>query len=207
MQHHKTPTNRIQSTLVVPSWRKQWAKQPECQSWQDLYHANKGTKDLGLNIFLHGHWVPKVNTKTDWQSVKQTQKNINWLEDTHPRRHCTDNHTDRHNYTTVHCYRLLPYIFYIGPLAQHLYQAARKLSMSFKKWTSSPFTAEQQQQPSWLTSSIHMSDDVMLTVVVEEEKKAEEGSNDGLQLPCSGDCGDFFWGREQALKSGGWCVR
>jgi hypothetical protein len=44
-----------------------------------------------------------------------------------------------------------------------------------------------------------------LTVVVEEEKKAEEGSNDGLQLPCSGDCGDFL-GREQALKSGGWCV-
>jgi hypothetical protein len=34
----------------------------------------------------------------------------------------------------------------------------------------------------------------MLTVVVEEEKKTEEGSNDGLQLPCSGDCGDFFWG-------------
>ena len=124
--------------------------------------------------------------------MKQTQKNINRLEDTHPGRHCTDNHTDKHNYTTVHCYRLLSYIFYIGPLAQHLYQAARKPSMSFKKWTSSPFTAEQQQQPSWLTSSIHKSDDVMLTVVVEEEKQTEEGSNDGLQLPCSGECGDFF---------------
>ena len=126
--------------------------------------------------------------------MKQTQKHIDRLEDTHhPRWHCTDNHTDKRNYTTVHCYRLLSYIFYIGPLAQHLYQAARKPSMSsFKKWTSSPFTAEQQQQPSWLSSSIHKSDDVMLTVVVEEEKKTEEDSNDGLHLPWSGDCGDFL---------------
>jgi hypothetical protein len=125
MQRHKTPTNRVQSTLVVPSWRKQWVKQVECQSLQDSYHANKGTTDLGADHFSHGHWVLKVNTKTDWQSMKRTQKNINRLEDTRPRRHCTDNHTDKHNYTTVHCYELLPYIFYIGPLAQHLYQTAR----------------------------------------------------------------------------------